>query len=261
MLNMRRCLLLVCAGLAACSAPPTPLPVFDPVTATPSALSSSSQNADTPSGQVLYGLDSTLQAAIPAADRTQLEPSSELLTSAAFSPADVGSRIDVLVSLNPLEGAQSSPNLYRLSLVLSTQRAPFDASEVLDGVRQTLSGALPSAEWRRLLANAGYPDGFTMALDGPTSLPDSILAALHVISADAQYRAADAQTAEQEVVNGAVHGVIFAWGDPAAREHWAAIAGDANVIDLYGAPLYFLTAEPIEVTGFTPAGFPIAQRR
>ncbi len=59
--------------------------------------------------------------------------------------------------------------------------------------------------------------------------------------------------------SGRVHLALMAWTSEDDRAAWAALAGEANVIDLYSLPISYKALPEFTIT-ITPGGWPLASR-
>ncbi len=172
-MRKRLCLLLMAAVLliAACEAPPTPLPVvIEPTTAA----------TPTPPNQTIrYAL--APNAVNSLIDRASIEPYAQLIALDAPPTADgLGAQYDLAVALGRYDGAQQSTVPYVASLVIRTDVPPLDNAEVQAIIRRAAVPAeliagldIPGVELlkdeslgslRADLASAGYPDGFDLTI-------------------------------------------------------------------------------------------------
>ncbi len=263
------CLLLVAgAALAACAPPPTPLPVDIP--AAPTAAPAGSP---APPG-LRYALGSSAHAA-PIADQARAQSLQIVQLDGTPDPAQLGSGYDIAADYGLFDGAAAAPVLTNVALVVNTALRPLDdpalASIVRDAVVpavalavQNLPGAqpaaslpaVPPADLRAQLANAGWPDGFNLAAAAaPVPGTEALLTALRALGIEPRPLQPAAVTESDWAAN-RLHLALIVWHAPEARQRWSALAGADNVIDLYSVPVGYLAAPGLALT-FTPDGWPL----
>ncbi len=157
--------------IAACEAPPTPLPVvIEPtaiLTATP------------PTRTIRYAVAPNASSSLM--DRASIEPYAQLVLLDVPPTADgLGSQYDIAIALGRYADAQQSTVDYVAALVMQTQVPPLDNPDVQAIIRRAAVPAdlvagldLPGVELlkdeplgnlRADLASAGYPDGFDLTI-------------------------------------------------------------------------------------------------
>ena len=170
----KRLYLLLMAAItlvAACEAPPTPLPVvIEPTTAA---------TATPPTQTIRYAL--APNAANSLIDQGSIEPYVQINLLDAPPTADgLGAQYDIAVALGRYDGAQQSTVDYVAALVMQTQSPPLDNPDVQAIIRRAAVPAelvagldIPGVELlkdeplgnlRADLASAGYPDGFDLKI-------------------------------------------------------------------------------------------------
>ncbi len=249
--------------LAAC-APPTPFPVT-PVATQVTPQAAVTQDVVATIAPVRYGV-------LPnAADYAPLEELGRYRTELEVIDGETDvSQYDVLTGFGVYDGWTEAPVRFNVSLIINTQRPPLDVSEIADVARHavqidpvldvlTIPGteALFTESWdsnrsKEVLANIGYPDGFTIYASA-TSLPgtDAIMSG---------FAAANITVQTVQNLSTSPHLQVVGWHANAQRSEWEAEFGRANVIDLYSLPISYNTNGDF-VTTFTDDGWVIAARR
>jgi hypothetical protein len=263
--------------LAACSPPPTPLPVDIPPTETATPEPGSATVTPAPL-RIVFGAN--LADGIPAADLALITNGNTL---EQFSTTLDNTAADLIITLGTdLPNAAQAPNLYHVSLALNPTVLPLDNPEVGTLFRETLNpnfivptldinGAridptvapAPSlTDLRGRYANLGFPDGFDIAIANMSAAGAPALQ-LHLLGLNIEPRITLMSDVEAAAAyqSGDVHVVLFAWGTPEQRELWVTRAGAENVLDLYSIPISYSAAPNVEVMSFTPLGFPIPTRQ
>ncbi len=243
-------ILLACA----CAPEPTPLPVILP-TLPPATAAPAADATDAP---LRYALAPDALPYLSAADRAAISAHAGIIAlDSPPDPADLGSAYDLIVSLAALPDASLSPTELQISLLIDTSLVPLDDPQLADllrlaidpqavaralGISSEQAGASPTlttAALRADLANAGYPDGFDVAL-AADGLPGAGTIAQMLAAVGIDARAVTAQPAHLTLTS-------------------AAPPDASAALPIYRLPIHFLAVDGLSIT-FTPSGFPIPQR-
>lgn len=269
MIGLRR--VLVCAGLlvllAACEPDATPLPAFVPPTATTAP-------ATTAPGPLRYALTAETRGSV--ADLPLLEASAEvtfLEPDASTEPGDYA----LMAGYGDRPGWARSPVTPRVTLAIGAARAPLDEVSIVEiitgaidaqalvaagglGGSEPLSVASDTPAQRARLANAGWPDGFDVAL-ADAGLPgaDALAAQLTTLGLRVDRVALPDGEPLAALADGRVNLALVVWSDEAQRQALADAVGAERLLDLYTLPITFQAIDGLRLT-FTPGGWPLASR-
>ncbi len=229
--------------IAACEAPPTPLPVVIEPTAT---------TTPTPPTQTIrYAL--APNAANSLIDRASIEASAHLIMlDAPPTTEGLGAQYDIAVALGRYDGAQQSTMPYVASLDIDTGIAPLDNPDVQAIIRRAAVPAeliagldIPGVELlkdeplgnlRADLASAGYPDGFDLTISS-TFVPG-----IEALAARLREAGISVEVVPMESTDAAVQ--LVAGSNVAGR------------IDLFRAPISYWIAPGVPLT-LSAHGFPL----
>lgn len=200
-----------------------------------------------------------------------------LPNAAAYAPLDIiegtGAQVDVLTETSDFTAYDilagyglftdwtEVPTQARVSLAIDITRPPLDTPDIAAIVRHAaqprevlagldIPGAQPltagddSAALRQQLANAGYPDGFT--LYGTADSAPGTDALLRQFS--------DANIIIRPTTSAYPHLRVNVWHEAGTRATLTETYGEENVIDLYTLPISYRAAPDLDVT-FTADGW------
>ncbi len=244
-------MLLACA----CEPQPTPLPSILP-TAPPTEQMVDANATPAP---LRYAIAPEVLPYLTDADRSLIAASAEIVSlDAPPAPDDLGTNYGMVVTLSDLPNGTRAPSPLQVSLLIDTTLSPLDDPDLADILRRAIDPAriaqalnlatdqravvttVPPATLRTELANAGYPDGFDLALTSPFT-PDPGIAAL-LTQALASYG-----------IN-----LRLVPTDEAAHLKLTTLPAP-NAILLYMLPISYRSVDGLTIT-FTPSGFPVASR-
>lgn len=179
---------------------------------------------------------------------------------------------DVVVAYGIYDGWQQAPQSHRVSLVLNPNLPPFDDATIREMILQTLdvqavldTFAIPGVQQssalttesstvlRTQLANAGYPDGFSVIL------ATDVIPAVDILIGQLSQLALDIRLIE---INNTVlsdnqaHMLLIMWSQERERATWSAQVGDDYVIDLWTMPISYVTPDDVQLE-FNENGLPI----
>lgn len=256
--------LLVAKLLSACEPKATPFPVDIPPTPTLTPI------PGVPS-PIRYALAANTAGYVPDLDLIAASGSVDQLTEAPSS-ADIGERFDLIAAYGKWTGAAESPIVPRVALVVNPSLPPFDNPAVAAIMQRAINpmailaaieirGAEAAPietsspiDLRTELANAGWPDGFDVALAySPTPGIGAINSQLAAIGVIGQPIPLTNSSWER------THIAMITWTSPEERAAWVERAGESNVIDLFTLPISYWAAPDLLIT-FTPGGWPLATR-
>jgi len=254
---------------AACGPEPTPFPVdvLPEVTETPAVRIDTST--------IRYALAVNTVDAVPDLELIQETAQTKYLTE-PIQPDDLGSRYDIVAAYGDFPESARAPVSPTIALILQPTSPPLDNPEILDVLRRgidtnqliaDLRGAVAQpvetqtrAILRADLANAGWPDGFSLIL-GSAYAPGAAkiseqFGRLHINLQTIVMTAAQLQTA---LKTGDVQLGLFVWTTAEERQQWEAEFGEANIVDLFTVPISYHAAADLNIT-FTPGGWPLVAR-
>lgn len=255
--------------LAACEAESsTPLPAFVAETSTPAPATA------TP-GPLRYAVSH--DAALTAADDALLTTGAEVTRLEPEATAEAGSVYGLVARYGDAEGWTRSPVLPRVSLLISPRRPPLDQPDIaalllaaldanamvaLHGVggSEALSVPAETPTTRTALANAGWPDGFDVAL-GYGGLPgaQAVAAQFAALGVNVGLVRLPPDALLPALADGRANMALVAWATDEERAALADTVGAERVIDLYTLPITFQAVDGLRLA-FTPGGWPYVQR-
>jgi hypothetical protein len=255
--------------LTACEAEDsTPLPAFVAETVTPAPATA------TP-GPLGYGL--AHDASLTVADDTLLSAASDVTRLEAGATVEAGSVYGLVARYGDAEGWTRSPVVPRVSLLISPRRPPLDqpdiaalllaaldASALVTAHRvsgsEPLSLAAQTPTTRTALANAGWPDGFDVAL-GYGGLPgaEAVAAQYAALGVNVGLVVLPPDALLPALADGRVNMALVSWAKDEDRAALVNAVGEARVIDLYTLPITFQAVDGLRLA-FTPGGWPYVQR-
>jgi hypothetical protein len=252
--------------LAACKPEATPFPVDLP-TRTPAGTSAPPDATPAPPGTIRYGIIGDERTV--GTDLAALRASAQVeFINPPLNPTDLGTRFDVIAGYGDLPGGSRSPVVTHAALLIRPL-PPLDNPKVADILRRAIdpnavsaalniSGAtaepgqaVSASALRGELANAGWPDGFDLAL-ADTGIPGAAALA-------GQLSGIGISIHPQPVSDALAAGIPLAlvgWHTP---EEQAALAKAGTLLNLYQLPISYLAVEGLNIT-FTPGGWPLPAR-
>lgn len=145
--------LAVALAAAACEPEPTPLPVL-PVATTPAPEITAEAGAR---AHVL--VDALTLRLLPAEARARLDVAAEVVEVDALPEPLDGAALSVL----PFAGGAPTPYQLIVAADLNTEQPPLNNPELASALADAMVGG-SGGNLRLVLANAGYPDGFTLTV-------------------------------------------------------------------------------------------------
>ena len=257
---------LALALLAACEPDATPLPAFIAPTATTAPATA------TP-GPVRYALTADTRGSV--ADLALLEASAEVVTLGQDDPTGLGGYA-LMAGYGDRPGWARSPVTPRVSLVIGALRSPLDRPEMaelivhaIDAPSLVAASGIGGSEpllvgeihvTHTALANAGWPDGFDVAL-GDAGLPgaDAVLQQLTALGLNVSRVTLAPDALVPALVDGRANLALVAWTDESERQALTDAVGVDRVTDLYTLPITFQAVDGLRLT-FTPGGWPLVSR-
>lgn len=262
---------LACVGvlalLAACEPDATPLPAYVPPTVT-------TLPATATPGPLRYALAAETRGSV--VDLALLEASAEVTLLEPDEPTDLGNYA-LMAGYGDRPGWARSPVTPRVSLAIGGKRAPLDEPAMAGlivsaidaqalvsasgiGGSEALSAPAERGAQRAALANAGWPDGFDVAL-GDAGLPgtEALIGQLAALGLNVSRVALPPDALIAALTDGRVNLALVAWTDERQRQAMAEAVGAERVIDLYTLPITFQAVDGLRLT-FTPGGWPLASR-
>jgi len=253
--------------LAACEPDTTPLPAFVASTATPAPATA------TP-GPIRYALTADTGGSV--ADIALLEASAEVVTLGPDDATDLNG-YSLMAGYGDRPGWARSPVTPHVSLAIGALRSPLDRPEItqlilgaLDaqalvsengvGGSEPLSAAGETQTDQTALANAGWPDGFDIAL-GDAGLPgaDGVVEQLTALGLNVRRVTLAPDALVPALIDGRANLALVAWTEERQRQALADAVGAERVVDLYTLPIAFQAVDGLRLT-FTPGGWPLASR-
>jgi ABC-type amino acid transport substrate-binding protein len=262
------CGLLLALLLAACEAESTPLPAF--VAATPTDAPATPTR-----GPLRYALTAGTEP--NSADLALLQASAQIVALDPEDTPELGSQYELIAGYGDREGWTRSPVVPRVSLAVAPRRPPLDQPDIaalLLGVldAQALVGTshlggsealLPTVDTpatRTLLANAGWPDGFDVAL-AHASLPgaEAVAAQLSALGIQTSLVTIPPDALLPALADGRANLALLTWTYDDERAALVAAVGADRLIDLYTLPITFQAVDGLRLS-FTPGGWPLVSR-
>jgi hypothetical protein len=267
------CVLCVLAVsfLISCQPTPTPLPVDIPPQDTETLA------PDAATAQPLrYALDMNTAGLITEGELAQIRASAQVdVLTTPINAADLGVRYDLMAGYGDLPGGTRSPVIIHVALIVQPTRPPLDNPAIasvlrhsinpqslvadlqIPGVEASPDESAPASQIRLELANAGWPDGFNLALaqvalPGAKAIIDQ-LATAGMTGGAPLMAETDIQTA---FTSAKLDAAVIGWRTPEERQSWAALVGENNVIDLYSIPISYLAVDGLNIT-FSEEGWPL----
>ncbi len=267
---MRRFLFAILILFAACTPEATPFPVNLPETPTTTP-------PPTIPPPVRYALAANTEGFIADMDMIAAVGQVEQLADNG-NDAELGVQYDIVAAYGDWSGWTRSTVMPHVSLVINTALTPLDNSLLANIVRRSIDPQavvntldIPGAAadvvetsaphtLRTELANLGWPDGFELAV-GYVYTPGvfEISRQLKASSIENRPLLMGSEDVRAAIEAGRLHLALVMWTTQEERETWESLVGDANVIDLYIAPISYHALPELSIT-FTPGGWPIAAR-
>jgi hypothetical protein len=255
-----------CILLSGCEPEATPFPVDVPALATEAIVETTQaqapiqeapQSGVQPAAIVRYAIATF---ALPARDIEQLQTAANVtFLDEAPNISDLGGNYDIIAAYGELPGANISPVMSHVSLVIHAQVPPMNDPAVVHVIRRALSPVAdsisglqpevmetaPARTLRAELANAGWPDGFDLKLDD-AGFPIMLGEQFGMLGIGVR-----------PTQSNDVHITVVTWTTPEDRAVFVQQAGDETlVIDLFAVPISYWAVEGLNIT-FTPSGWPI----
>jgi hypothetical protein len=258
------------ALLAACKPEATPFPVDLP-TRTPAGTSLPPASTSAAPGAIRYAIIGDEHT--PGTDLDALRASAQVeFISPPLNPVDLGTRFDIIAGYGDLPGGTRSPVLTHVALLIRAV-PPLDNPQIADILRRAIDTAVvtgaisiagataepgqtaATSTLRAELANAGWPDGFDLAL-ADTGVPGAavLTGQLSGIGINLHLRPMSATDA---LASGAGTPLaLVGWHTAEERAVWTK---EGTLLDIYQLPVSYLAVDSLKIT-FTPNGWPLTAR-
>jgi hypothetical protein len=210
---------------------------------------------------------------------TDIEQIREIALVETLPPNPDLTPYDVAITYGIYDGWQQTPVSHHVVLIINTELAPMDNTDIQTLVRQAInsqaiadstgiagllvtpSETVPAVQIRNTLANMGYPDGFRLTLAMQT-VPASQTIIEQLTAANLEIATTEIQSVQEVVeilTNNRAHLLLLFWQHDSERSQWVERVGENAIIDLYTLPISYVAKEGITVS-FSESGWVIGTR-